>query len=40
MITNQTAKLLAQPSLNVIDNDQGYIFIGNTISVELTTAAR
>lgn len=38
MVSNQTAKLLATPSLQVIDNDQGSIFIGNTIAVELATA--
>lgn len=38
MVTKQTAKLLATPSLQVIDNDQGSIFIGNTVSVELNSA--
>ena len=37
MVSNQTAKLLATPSLQVIDNDQGSIFIGNTIAVELSS---
>jgi general secretion pathway protein D len=37
MVSNQTAKLLATPSLQVIDNDQGSIFIGSTIAVELSS---
>jgi general secretion pathway protein D len=39
MVSHQTAKLLATPSLQVIDNDQGSIFIGNTISVELSSVS-
>ena len=38
MVSKQTAKLLATPSLQVVDNDQGSFFIGNTISVLLTSA--
>ena len=37
MVTNQTAKILAQPSLQVIDNDQASFFIGNTIRARIVT---
>ena len=40
MVSNQTAKLLAKPSIQVIDNDQGSIFIGNTIAVELSSTTQ
>lgn len=35
LVTKSQAKLLAEPSLIVIDNDSGSFFIGNTVSVEL-----
>ncbi|MDR3688777.1 MAG: type II and III secretion system protein [Fimbriimonas sp.] len=37
LVSHQKAKILAKPSLQVIDNDQASVFIGNTISVELTS---
>lgn len=38
LVTHEKAKILAKPSLQVIDNDQASVFIGNTISVELQGA--
>lgn len=37
MVTNQTARILARPSLQVIDNDQASFFIGNTIRARIIT---
>jgi len=38
LVSHQKAKILSKPSLQVIDNDQASVFIGNTISVELQGA--
>ncbi len=38
LVSRQKAKILAKPSLQVIDNDQASVFIGNTISLELQGA--
>lgn len=37
MVTNKTAKILARPSLDVVDNGQGSVFIGDTIRSLITT---
>ena len=38
LVSHEKAKILSKPSLQVIDNDQASVFIGNTISVELQGA--
>ncbi len=38
MITNTNSKILARPSVQIIDNGEGSVFIGNTVSVELQTS--
>jgi len=38
LITKRDAKLLASPSVTVVDNDDANIFIGDTLRVQLTTA--
>jgi type II secretory pathway component GspD/PulD (secretin) len=38
LVTHEKAKILAKPTLQVVDNDQASVFIGNTISVELSSA--
>ncbi|MBS1708393.1 MAG: hypothetical protein JSS65_06675 [Armatimonadetes bacterium] len=37
MVTRSEAKILARPSLTVIDNDQASFFIGNTIRARITS---
>ncbi len=39
MVSHQKAKILAKPSLQVTDNDQGSVFIGNTLRVQLNAAS-
>ncbi|MBS1702585.1 MAG: type II secretion system protein GspD [Armatimonadetes bacterium] len=37
MVTNKTAKILARPKIDVVDNGNGSVFIGDTIRALVTT---